>query len=143
MVIAHELTRADLDDGKFASRMASDPRVKAFAAAVVKDASARLYRLEHLMSEMGVPPHGNDLSEQIRTDERRRMDQLKAMSGVDFDRAFIDGQIDYFRLALDTYDHLIASAKDREIKANLAEGRALASKYLLEARTLRASLASE
>jgi putative membrane protein len=142
LAIAHDLTRADADDGRFASRKASDPRVVALAAEVVKNATARLLRQEHLMSAIGAA-RGSDLGERIRADEQNRMEQLTALSGPEFDRAFLDGQIDYFRLVLDTYDHLLASVKDGDIRADLAEGRALAGQYLFEVRTIRALLASE
>jgi putative membrane protein len=139
-----ELTKGQIDQSKLALSMSSDQRVKDFAAKVVRDETARLERQNQLMSGLGITPQTTDISEEVRSNQEYRLNALKATRGTAFDHAFLDEQVDYYRMVLDTYDNrLLPNATDPQIKASLQQGRDMANSRLSEAQTLRGAAATQ
>jgi putative membrane protein len=80
----------------------------------------------------------------VREVETARLGQLRALSGSDFDRAFLDDQIEDYRSVFETYDKdLIPNAKDPRIKESLEIWRAHAERRLTEAQKLRDALGAK
>jgi putative membrane protein len=143
--ILHEEAKADLVEAKLAAKKASDPRVKAFAEEVAKDADARAGRQKQLMDGLGISkPAETMIGVHVREVEKSRLRQLASLSGSDFDRAFLDGQIDNYRSLFETYDKdLVPNAKDPQIKESLEIWRARAERRLGEAQRLRDALGAK
>ncbi len=135
---------AEVEHGKLALKNAQDPRVKAFADEVVNEHMAKMQRDDQLMNVLGIKPRANSISEHITSVANRQTARLSALSGADFDRAYIESQIDYYRAVLDTYDReLIPNASDPQVKKNLEEGRDGANRFLKESQDIRLSLAKQ
>ena len=142
--VLRALHTAEVEHGKLAQQKTKDPRVKAFAERVVADHKARMQKDEQLMSGLGIKPRGNVVSDQIKAAADQQTARLESMSGTDFDRAYLEEQINYYRAALDTFDKdLLPNARDPQIKADLTEARGRADSHLKEAQDLRLSLTGE
>lgn len=139
--VLRELREGQVKQGKLAMGSASDPRVKVFAGEVVNDQMARMQREEQLMKVLDIKPRDNAISERVNHFEGQQAAQLKSLSGPTFDQGYLDSQIEYFRMVLDTYDRdLIPNATDSQIRSNLVEGRARANRFLETAQNIRGSL---
>ncbi len=135
---------AELEHGALAKKKATDPRVKAFAANVVDDHEQRASIDEDLVRSLRVRPKESRVSTWIRATSNRRAGRLDALSGSEFDRAYLDEQISYYRTVLDTFDKELAPvARNPRVKANIAEAREKASGRLKEAEDLRGALGDD
>lgn len=135
---------AEIAHGKMAMQKATSPEVKAFAKKVVADHEARLRKDDELMGALGISPKQSSVSSQIKSAADDQSMRLDSMSGADFDRAYIDEQIKYYRMALDVFDkELLPEARDPQVRANLTEARARANAHLEEAQALRLSLINQ
>lgn len=132
---------AEVEHGTMAMNKATDPRVKAFAERVVDDHKARMRKDDSILSAMGISARDNPVSQQIKAASDQQTARLDALTGKDFDRAYIEEQVNYYRAALDTFDRdLLPNVRDPGIRANVAEARAKANEHLKEAQDLRVSL---
>jgi len=135
------LHMAEVEHGTTAMAKASDPKVKAFAAKVVNDHKARMKKDDRLMSGLGISPRQSAISDQIKSVSDAQSSKLDALSGAEFDRAYLDDQISYYRTALDTFDkNLLPAAKEPKVKAEIMDARTKAKDHLNEAQELRLSL---
>jgi putative membrane protein len=95
-----------------------------------------------LMSGLGISARDNEISQQIQSASDRETSTLNSLSGIDFDRTYLDGQISYYRMVVDTMDRdLLPNARDPQVRASLQNARERANEHLREAQDLRNSLA--
>jgi putative membrane protein len=128
----------EIDHGMLAQKKASDPRVRDYAEKLVNDHKGRMQKDEQLSNAVGVAPRDSEISSQIKSSSDRETSNLQSMSGVDFDRTYLDGQISYFRMVLDTLDRdLLPNARDPQLRASLQNSREQANDHLREAQELR------
>jgi putative membrane protein len=139
--VLHAIHAAEVEQGTLAQKRATDPKVKAYAEKVVSDHKARMRKDDKLMSGLGVTPRDSTVSDRIKNLSDQQAARLNDLSGADFDRAYIDQQINYYRTALDVFDtQLLPNARDPQVRANLTEARSKANDHLKEAQDLRLSL---
>ena len=140
--ILRAIHMVEVDHGNLAQKKASDPRVKAFAEKVVADHKQRMAKDDQLMSGLGIQARDTQASAQIKSAAAQQTDRLDSLSGAAFDDAYLDEQITYYRMVIDTFDRdLIPNAQDPEIKRVLQEARVRANGHLQEAQDLRSSIA--
>jgi putative membrane protein len=132
----------ELEHGRLAERKATDPRVRAFAEQVVADHLDRMDRDDQLMRSLHVKPRRNRVCNWLESVSDRRVARLDALSGSDFDRAYLEEQISYYRSVLDTFDKdLTPSARNPRLRAGLDEAIERANGHLREAEALQTELA--
>ena len=102
--VLRAIHQGEVDQGVLAQQKASDPRVREYAERVVSDHKTRMQKDEQLMGGLGISARDNDVSRQIKSSADRQNAQLEQMTGLDFDRTYLDDQIGYFRMVLDTFD---------------------------------------
>jgi putative membrane protein len=135
------LHMAEVGHGTTAMARASDPKVKAYAEKVVNDHKARMKKDDKLMQSLGISPRENAVSEHIKSVADAQGSRLDALSGPEFDRAYLDDQISYYRTALDTFDkELLPAARDPKVRQQILDARSKANDHLREAQDLRLSL---
>jgi putative membrane protein len=135
---------AEVERGSLAMTRASDQRVKDFATKVVKSHQDALKRDQDIMGRMGVTPQESDVSKVIKSNADKTKDELASKSGSDFDKAYIDDQINYYRSAIDTFDKdLIPNISDPAVKSDVMEARNKNNEHLKEAQDIRAHLMNQ
>lgn len=133
---------SEMEHAKLALMKAQDPRVKAFADEVVKEHTAQSLNDEQLMSRMNVQPRPNAISAQISGDASDQTSRLNTVQGADFDRAYIQEQIRYYRMLLGVLDDkLIPNVRDPQVRNDLVEERARANHRLTQAEDVRLAMA--
>jgi putative membrane protein len=138
------LHAAEIEQGTLAMNKATDKGVKEFAEKVVNDHKARMQKDNKIMSSLGIAPTDNSVSQQINAASAQQAERLNSLSGADFDRAYIEQQINYYRNALDIFDrNLLPNVRDPQIKANVTEARSRANDHLKEAQDLRLTLSKQ
>jgi putative membrane protein len=103
---------AEVDAGNLAEEKATDPKVKEFAAMMVKDHSAANDKLKALADSKGVKLPTSASVTQMATEAK-----LKVLSGKTFDDSYIKGQIKAHQRTIALLKKEIASGQDADAKS--------------------------
>jgi putative membrane protein len=143
--IAHIVVTAnqvDIDAGKLAASMATNPDVKKFGQQMVTDHTGVNKQAVALATKLVVKPEDNPTSESLKASGEKNVANLKTLKGAAFDKAYIDNEVTYHQAVIDALDKtLIPNAKNEELKALLVKTRPAFVAHLEHAKKIQASLA--
>ncbi|XHR30366.1 MAG: DUF4142 domain-containing protein [Chthoniobacteraceae bacterium] len=124
----------EIELGKAAEKTSTDPKVKKFAATIVRDHSEANQKLSRLAASKGYA-----LPDKVSSWDRHSLNQIDKEQGEQFNRSFLSFNIKGHEKALDLYEKAAAHAQDPDIKAyaekmlpHLKEHLALARNNTLE-----------
>lgn len=127
----------DISNGELAAERAVDEQVKAFAATMVTDHSAVNQSARELVTRLGVTPTENDVSRSLQASAEQTQASLAALSGAEFDRAYIAHEVEYHRTVLSALDDtLIPQASNPELRQTLVDVRPAFAAHLQHAETI-------
>jgi putative membrane protein len=133
--------QAEIDAAQIALATSSNPEVKMFAEQMVTEHSAALAKATALASKLSVVPEENDDVAALKKDAAATADRLRALSGADFDKAYVSAMVKDHQGVLDALDRkLIPGAKNPELKKYLTDLRPMVAMHLERARTLQRKL---
>jgi putative membrane protein len=142
--IAHIVVTAnqvDIDAGKLAASMATNPEVKKFGQQMVTDHTGVNKQAADLAAKLKVTPADNPTSQSLKAGGDKNVATLKGLKGAAFDKAYVDNEVAYHQAVLDAVDKtLIPSASNAELKALLVKVRPAFVAHLEHAKKLQASL---
>ena len=142
--IAHIVVTAnqvDIDAGKVAASMASNPEVKKFGQQMVTDHTGVNKQAADLAAKLKVTPADNPTSQSLKAGGDKNVAHLKTLKGAAFDKAYVDNEVAYHQQVLDAIDKtLIPSAKNAELKALIEKVRPAIDAHLQHAKMMQAKL---
>jgi putative membrane protein len=112
---AVEATRANTEEitlGQLASQKASNPSVQKFAQRMVQDHTKANQQLAQIISQKAAT-----LPTTTTSSEERETDRLNKLSGVDFDKAYIERMVKDHKKDVKEFQKAADGAKDPDIKA--------------------------
>jgi putative membrane protein len=128
---------AEIAAGQMASDKAADPQVKTFAQEMVTDHS----KAEEQVTGLGVQPAESQDSKDLESAAQKESQELSRKSGPDFDKAYVEAQIDDHKAVLRKIDYdLMPNANEHELKVLLTELRPHVQQHLEKAQELKDSL---
>lgn len=131
----------DVDYGKLAVKKTSNQAVKEFAETMVRDHTAVNDKAIALAKKLGVTPEASDTSKSLTANGKKELEKLKALTGAEFDKAYVDNEVSYHEAVIGMLDNtLIPNTKNAELKSLLESGRPIFVAHLAHAKQLRASL---
>lgn len=139
VAITNTANKAEVEQGRLARERAKDPRVRDFAAMMVDHHTQALNDERKLKIE---PEPGADVLNMQR-EGKQRLEDLRAKKGAEFDRAYIELQIEEHRRLLDKLNReLIPAAKDKAVVSYLEEIRPRVESHLAQAQRLQQELST-
>jgi putative membrane protein len=133
--------QVDIDAGKLAESQATNPEVKKFAQTMVTDHTAVNKSAVDLATKLKVTPEDNPTSQSLKSGGESNVAKLKTLKGAEFDRAYIDHEVDYHQSVIDALDKtLIPGATNPELKALLVKSRPAFVAHLEHAKHIQATL---
>lgn len=124
----------EIEAGKLASTMGSNAAVKSFGEMLVTDHGKSSADLKAAAAETGpaiTPPAA------LPADKQAMIDQLKASSGAEFDRMFIDQQVQAHQMALDMLNSYAAGGDSEPLKAFAAKTAPVIQAHLTQAQGMK------
>ena len=110
----------DISAGKIALARSSNPEVKKFAQTMITDHTAVLNAAVALVTKLGVTPVNNELVAVLSKQSSDHEAKLKTLSGVEFDKAYIDHEVAYHKAVIGVIENqLIPGAQNKELKDTL------------------------
>ena len=142
--IAHIVVTAnqvDIDAGKLAASVASNPEVKKFGQQMVTDHTGVNKQAVALVTRLKVMPEDNPTSQSLKKGGEDNVQNLKTLSGAAFDRAYIEHEVAYHQQVIDALDKtLIPSAQNAELKSLLVSVRPAFVAHLEHAKMVQAKV---
>jgi putative membrane protein len=142
--IAHVAVTANTIDsaaGASARTKARNAQVRDFAQQMIRDHGAVNKQAVALAQRLNVTPADNDVSRQLQQGAEQARTDLGGKTGADFDRAYIDHEVQYHQAVLDALDKtLIPGAQNAELKALLQQVRPNVAAHLERARSIQQTL---
>ena len=145
--IAHIVVTAntiDVEAGRLAKEKAQNSEVVRFGDRMITDHTAVNEQASQLAGRLNLTPADNATSQSLTSAADQTLQDLRAKTGGDFDRAYIDHEVTYHQQVLDAIDGtLIPSAQNAELKALLEQTRPAIAAHLEMARKIQSSLAGQ
>jgi putative membrane protein len=133
----------EVEQAKLAQKKGKNARVKKFAATMIAHHGQAKQKQSKLLGKAKITPAENALSTQLTEESTRMLETLKTAEGPDFDKAYIDSQVDAHQKVLEAFDtRLIPNAQNPELKASLEEFRTKIEAHLKEAQEIQQLLAA-
>jgi putative membrane protein len=135
--IAYTAGALDIEAGKHALAKAHSPAVRQFAETMVRDHQAVNDQALALVKKLGVTPQPNATSEGLAAKAQEQENRLKALTGAEFDRAYVLNEVTFHRNVNSALQSTLIPASDNaELKVLLKTGLALFQAHQVHAEQL-------
>ena len=140
--IVTNANQGEIDEGNAAVNKASSDDVRAFARMMVSDHTNALNQAQTLFSRNSITANtNNDIANTLQNGARQTISAINTYSGTDFDRQYMQAQVDTHQWLLTTLDNtLIPSTNNRELRNFLNTQRTAVSTHLDRARQILNSI---
>ena len=139
--IVTNANQGEVDQGQAAASRANSPEVRAFAQMMVTDHSNALTQARSLFSSNNINASDNDLSRNLVSNSQQTINAVTTYTGTDFDRQYIQSQVDVHSWLLKTLDStLIPSAHNRDLRNFLQTQRTAVAAHLARAQQIQSGL---
>jgi putative membrane protein len=144
VLVVQTADHGEIDQAREALHKAKRANVKQFAQHMLTDHSAADTKIAALDSKVGIAPQGSPIADQLKTSGEQIMSNLKSASGSDFDKAYIDAQVNEHTTVLDLLDNkLIPRAQNPDLVKTLQEIRSKVANHLKMAQGIQSSLGNQ
>jgi putative membrane protein len=129
---------SEVEQGKLAQGKAKAPAVKEFATMMVKHHTEAQQEQAKLFKKLKLTPAESPASTELKADGDKVLASLKSASAADFDRTYVNAQVDVHDKVLKAIDEkLLPAAHDAELTAGLRKMRTTVEAHLTQAKTLQ------
>jgi putative membrane protein len=136
--ITDDLNTGEIEQAKVARSKSKNKDVLSFANMMIEHHG----QAKKKQAALKESPEPSPLAKQLQSDSQKTLTQLNQANGSDFDRAYLDAQVEGHQKALDTVrQKLLPSAKTPELTKYLRDLQPTIEQHLTRARSLRDSLA--
>jgi putative membrane protein len=129
---------AEVDAGNLAAEKATDPKIKDFAAMMVKDHTAANDKFKALADSKGIKLPTSASAGQMASEAK-----LKVLSGNTFDDSYIKGQVKAHQQTVSLLQKEIASGQDTDAKSFAQSMLPTVRAHLKKANTLAAAQSAQ
>jgi putative membrane protein len=139
VAFANAANRGEVEEGQLAQKKATNPAVKAFAREMVADHRAMMSDVKSLASKLHITPDStNDSVTGLMKDARDEMKDLTdKAAGADWDKDFIDKEIDGHQKVLDKLQDAAKNSNNAELRAGLEKATGKVQQHLTKAQDIK------
>lgn len=131
----------EIEMAQLASKTATNPEVKSFAAMMVTQHRDLETKGKTLAAKAKITPSDNDASKSLKTDVESSLTTLKGQKGKDFDKAYMEAQVKAHRDVLNIIDNkLLPNVQNAELKTMLTDARSHVATHLAKAEEIQQKL---
>ena len=133
---------AEIQEGKLGAQKATNPQVKAFARQLQTDHQKMLDEGTQFASKHDVTPDTtrDDVRDALKDAHDEYQDLTDKKAGKDWDKEFIDKQVDGHQKTLDKLQQIEQNTTDSTLKAMLTKAAGKVQEHLTKAQDLKKTL---
>ena len=132
--------QGEVDYSQIGVDKATNASVKEFAQMMVKDHGTMLDAVKSLSSRLNVVPATNDKANDLKEENTKDINDLNTKTGKDFDKEFMDEQVDMHQETLDLLNDLDGRTTNADLKAAIAEAKPKVQAHLDQAKAIKDKL---
>ena len=129
--------QGEVDYSQIGVDKATNASVKAYAQLMVKDHGTMLDAVKGLASKLNVVPASNDKANGLKEENTKDINDLNAKTGKDFDKEFMEEQVDMHQETLDLLNDLDGKTTNADLKAAIAEAKPKVQAHLDQAKAIK------
>lgn len=129
--------QGEVDYSQVGVQKATNASLKAFARKMVKEHGTIIDDVKALASRLNVTPAPNDKANELKGEVQKDINDLNAKTGKDFDKEFIDEQIDMHQEMLDLLNDLDGRTTNADLKTAIAAAKPKVQAHLDEAKVIK------
>jgi putative membrane protein len=135
---------AEIEAGRLARDRAQNADVRRFAEMMVNQHNDNNRKVREALSRDNIQPREGAVARQLSEDAQRNLDRLRDTRGAEFDRMYINQQVQMHEDALRLIDNrLMPSARDTQMRTLLQDTRQHVSDHLDRAREIQRNLRND
>jgi putative membrane protein len=140
--VLYALNQGEIEQAELALQRSNDPEVYKTAQLIIKDHMASNQRIAAVAQAVGIELEESPLSRGMQVQAGAIKEGLEELSGAEFDRAYLENQVELHDLALETArSQLLPNAQDPQVRYLLITAAPKLELHRLEAQESHASLA--
>jgi putative membrane protein len=121
--IAYTAGQIDIEQAIDALKRTHNKAVRSFAEEMIRDHLAVNNKVLILLDKLKVTPEGNDTATAMYKEARLKREELRALSGTAFDKAYAENEVAYHEAVNGALESvLIPSAQNGQLKSLLETG---------------------
>jgi putative membrane protein len=132
--------QGEVDYSQIGVDKATNPAVKQYAQQMVKDHGAMVDAVKGLSTKLGVTPATNDKANDLKEENTKDINDLNAKTGKDFDKEFMEEQVDMHQETLDLLNDLDGRTTNADLKTAIAEAKPKVQAHLDQAKAIKDKL---
>jgi len=133
----------EIDAGKLAEKHAVNGEVKDFGKHMVKEHKKNMDENKKVSKDQKIKMKSSDMSKTLHKDTKEKLSALKKADKAQFDKEYIQLQIDMHQNLLTELDNsFIPSAKNPELKSFLEKTKTHVAEHLAKAQEIQNGLAT-
>jgi putative membrane protein len=137
-IAAYRANTSEINLGQLAAQKATDPAVRQFAQRMVTDHTRANQQLNQLLSQKGVT-----VPSETSSTEEREIDRLQKLSGVDFDKAYMEHMVKDHKKDVKEFERAADKTTDTDLKAFAANTLPILQDHLKMAQDLETTVKAE
>lgn len=137
--VLNTVNRSEVEAGQLAKTKASSSDVRVYASQMVNEHQLKMQDATQLARRIGVQPQKPALARTLESTHQEAMDKLREKSGRDFDRAYLEYQIQMHQQSVNLVEDSAESVNNPELKRFLRETRPDLQEHLSAAQSMQRS----
>jgi putative membrane protein len=134
---------ADIEGGQLAQQKAENPQVREYGQRMVTEHQAMMSDGNRTASQFAIPklpPTADSDAAAVAQEHVQTMEMLRGQSGSDFDRAYIQHEIETHKDAINKVDESMKLAQHQAVRQLLEQSRPILESHLMQAQSIAKSL---
>ena len=131
---------SEIQQGKLAEQKATNPQVKQFARMMVTDHTAMNKQGHEVAKKDSLVTQSGDKAKDMNEDATDATKDLQGKSGADFDKAYMDAQVDAHQKTLDMLNDARKNAKNADVTSLIDAAIPKVQSHLDRAKQIQQSL---
>lgn len=133
--------QGEIESGTLATKRAMNKQVRAFANHMNKERANLSKEANVLVNKLKKTSEENIIHKDLKADSKKTLDQLRKLSGSEFDKAYMDVEIKQNQELIDLADSTwVPKMKDESVKALLTKVRPALAANIELAKTIQSSI---
>jgi putative membrane protein len=130
--------QGEVDYSQVGVDKATNPSVKQFAQMMVKDHGDMLTSVKNLSTKLNVTPAANDKVNDLQKENQKDITDLNGKTvGKDFDKEFMEEQVDMHQETLDLLKDLDDDTNNADLKAAIEKAKPTVQAHLDQAKSIK------
>jgi len=132
--------QSDIEGGQLAEAKANSREVRSYGTRMISDHASMLRQGNQLSKQLMLNPVQPPIAQQMQSEHEKSMEALKKKSGQEFDRAYIEHEIQMHQKVIRLVEEATQSADNPQLRTLLEQSRPALEEHLEQAQNVKRAI---